>query len=153
VVREQGPGAPQAIGQFRKDGVTGIGIGATTPEQDVVFKGTISDPNDADSVRLEIEVEPLGSPFTNARTHQSALVSVTNGSTATVSVAAGLVNNTSYHWQARTCDRTGRCSQWLTFGGNAETAADFTVVVGGGPPPGTPPGAAATPPLQQGAKP
>ena len=146
VVREQAPGAPQAIGQFRKDGVTGIGIGATTPEQDVVFKGTISDPNDADSVRLEIEVEPLGSPFTNARTHQSVLVSVA-GNSATVAVTASLVNNTPYHWQARTCDRTGRCSPWITFGGNAETAADFTVVVGAAPPP---PG---TPPLQQGAKP
>lgn len=147
VVREQAPASPQAIGQFRKDGVTGIGIGGTALEQDVVFKGTISDPNDADSVRLEIEVEPLGSPFTNARTHQSALVSVTGNSTV-VTVPASLVNNTSYHWQARTCDRTGRCSQWITFGGNTETTADFTVVVGA--PPGTSPNG--TPPPQQGVK-
>lgn len=146
VVRERPPAAPQAIGQFHKDGTTAIAIGAATVEDAVVFRGRISDPNDADSVRLEIELEPLGSPFTNASTHQSPFVSAGSGS-VTVSVpAAGLTNNTGYHWQARTCDRTGRCSPWLAFGGNAETAADFTVLVAP-PPPG--PGA----PLQQGAKP
>lgn len=146
VVRERPPAAPQAIGQFHRDGTTPIAIGTLTIEDAVVFRGRISDPNDADSVRFEIELEPLGSPFTNARTHQSPLVPAGSGS-VTVSVpAAGLTDNTGYHWQARTCDRTGRCSPWLAFGGNAETAADFTVLAAP-PPPG--PGA----PLQQGAKP
>jgi len=138
ITRERPPSPPQAIGQFRKDGVTGIGIGATTPEDAVVLKGTISDPNEADSVRLEIELEPLGSPFTDARTHQSAFVPVSSGSVAVAVTAGELLDNTGYHWQARTCDRTGRCSPWIKFGGNAETAADFTVSLG---PPGTSQGA------------
>ena len=99
-----------------------------------MFKGKISDPNDADSVRFEIELEPLGSPFTNARTHQSAFVSAGSGSTDVLVTASGLTNNTGYHWQARTCDVTGRCSAWVLFGGNAETEADFIVAVP--PPPG-----------------
>ena len=142
VVRERAPAAPQGLGQFRKDGVTAIPVGFTTPEDAVVFKGTISDPNATDSVRLEIELEPLGSPFTDARTQQSPLVSAAAGSVVVSASAVGL-NNTGYHWQARACDRTVRCSAWLSFGGNAETAADFTVLV-------VPLG---TPPLQQGAKP
>jgi hypothetical protein len=141
VVRELPPSAPQALGQFHKDGVTAIPVGGTTPEDGVVFKGTISDPNAGDDVRLEIELEPLGSPFTNARTHQSGFVSAAGGSVAVAANAVGL-SNTGYRWQARTCDRTGRCSAWLQFG-NPEPAADFTVMV---PPLGTPP-------LQQGAKP
>jgi hypothetical protein len=141
LTRELAPNAPQALGQFRMDGVTGIGIGTTTPENAVVFNGTINDPNAADSVRLEIELEPLGSPFTFARTHQSGFAPVRGGSARASVTANGLTNNTGYHWQARTCDRTDRCSAWITFGENAESAADFTVSI---PPPGSPP---------QGAKP
>ena len=98
------------------------------------FKGTVSDPNDADSVRLEIEVEPLGSPFTNVRTNQSDFVPASNGNVV-VSIQAPVSMNTSYHWQARSCDKTNRCSVWLKYGDNAETAADFGVV-----PPAPPPG-------------
>jgi hypothetical protein len=134
IVRELAPGAPQAIGQFKKNGSTALAVGDTTVEDKAVFKGTVSDPNDADEVRLEVELEPLSSPFTNVRTHQSDFVATGNGNTV-VSVEAGLVNTTSYHWQARTCDRTGRCSPWLSFGGNPETAADFTMFVGPPPPP------------------
>jgi hypothetical protein len=140
VVRELAPSAPQALGQFHKDAVTPIAIGGTTPEDGVAFKGTISDPNDADSVRFEIELEPLGSPFTDVRTHQSAFVAASRGSVSATVPAAGLTNNTGYHWQARACDRTGRCSAWLKYGGNAETAPDFTVTIGAPPPPGAPPG-------------
>ncbi|HXM38579.1 MAG TPA: pre-peptidase C-terminal domain-containing protein [Gemmatimonadales bacterium] len=142
VVRERAPAAPQGLGQFRKDGVTAIPVGTVTPEDAVVFKGAISDPNPTDSVRLEIELEPLGSPFTDARTQQSPFVSAAAGSVVVAANAVGL-NNTGYHWQARACDRTGRCSTWIAFGGNTETTADFTVLF-------VP---LATPPLQQGAKP
>ena len=134
VVRELPPPPPQGLGQFHKDGTTIIAIGGTTSEDGVRFKGTVSDPNDADSVRLEIEVEPLGSPFTNVRTNQSDFVPAANGNVV-VSIQAGVSMNTSYHWQARSCDKTNRCSVWLKYGDNAETAADFGVV-----PPAPPPG-------------
>ncbi len=138
VVRELPPGAPQGLGQFKKDGATAIAIGGTTPEDGVVFKGTISDPNPSDSVRLEIELEPIGSPFTDAATNRGLFVAASRGNVS-VSVPASVANNLSYHWQARSCDRTGRCSAWLKFGGNAETAADFTVSIGTPPPPGPAP--------------
>jgi hypothetical protein len=132
VVRERAPIAPQGLGQFRQNGTTSIPVGGTTPEDAVIFTGRIADPNPQDAVRLEIELEPLGSPFTGTATHSSDLVPM-NGSGVNVSVPAGGLQQTGYHWQARTCDRTGRCSAWLSFGLNAESDADFTVAVPPGP--------------------
>ena len=78
VVRERPPVPPQAIGQFRKDGVTSIGIGATTPEDGVVIKER-SRPNRSDAVQLEIEIEPLGIHSSTYRRMQSAFVPVPSG--------------------------------------------------------------------------
>jgi BACON domain-containing protein/pre-peptidase len=128
LVRERPPTPPQGLGQFRANSTTTIGVGDATPETEVVFKGKVDDPNDADLVRLEIELEPLGSPFTGVATHASDFVSAIGAGSQTSVRASGLTNNTGYRWQARTCDNTGRCSVWLQFGNNAETAADFTVV-------------------------
>jgi hypothetical protein len=121
VVKPKPPTAPTGIGQFLKDATTAIAVGAITHEDSVVFKGTINDPNPRDSVRLEIEARVLGTAFSQAATHQSAL---TPGGQIAIR-GGGLVENAGYHWQARTCDNTGRCSAWLSFGSNPESAADF----------------------------
>jgi hypothetical protein len=123
-VRERPPSLPQAIGQFRGDSTTSIGIGAVTPESVAVFKATVNDPNLRDSVRLEIELVQTSSPFSGTASHQSSFVGV--GRTAWIR-ATGLIENAGYHWRARTCDKTSRCSAWLSFGGNPDTAADFFV--------------------------
>ncbi|HWC72884.1 MAG TPA: BACON domain-containing carbohydrate-binding protein, partial [Gemmatimonadales bacterium] len=136
IVHELPPSAPQSLGQFKKDG-SALPIGGTTNENTVVFKGTVSDPNSSDSVRLEIEVEPLGSPFTGSSTHHSPYIAASRGNVA-VSITAGPFDDAGYHWQARSCDKTNRCSAWLTYGGNAETAADFTVNTAAPPPPPAP---------------
>jgi len=125
-VRERAPSAPQAAGQFRKDSTVAIGVGAVTPQDTVVFKATLNDPNPRDSVRLEIEAAPVGSAFSNIPTHQSGLVAVAPGGRTVAVRASGLSENTGYHWQARTCDKTGRCSAWLGYG-NPDPAADFVV--------------------------
>jgi hypothetical protein len=125
-VRERAPSAPQSAGQFRKDSTVAIGVGAVTPQDTVVFKATLNDPNSSDSVRLEVEVAPVGSAFSNSATHQSGLVAVAPGGRTVAVRASGLSENTGHHWQARTCDRTGRCSAWLGFG-NPDPAPDFFV--------------------------
>ena len=129
VVRERAPTPPQQLGQFRANGTTSIRVGETIPETEIVVKGRVTDPNSGDQVRLEIEVEPLTNSFTAVPTNVSDYVSV---GTSTSVHATGLTSGAGYHWQARTCDVTGRCSAWLQFGNNAETDADFTVA----PPPG-----------------
>jgi len=129
VVRERAPVAPQGLGQFRSNGSTAIAIGDSTPENRVVIKGKVDDPNDTQQARLEVEVEPMGSPFTGVATHASDFVSAGGGGTQTSVQVGGLTNNTGYRWQARSCDNTGRCSAWLQFGNNADTAMDFKVVI------------------------
>ncbi|OLD20751.1 MAG: hypothetical protein AUJ01_03650 [Acidobacteria bacterium 13_1_40CM_3_65_5] len=124
VVRERAPSLPQAIGQFRGDSTASIGIGAVTPESVAVFKATVNDPNLRDSVRLELEVVEVSSPFSGTATHVSNYLGV--GQTAWIR-ATGLTENAGYHWRARTCDRTLRCSSWVSFGGNSDAASDFWV--------------------------
>jgi hypothetical protein len=124
VVRERAPSLPQSIGQFRSDSTTSIGIGATTPESAAVFKATLNDPNLRDSVRLELEVVEVSSPFSSTASHQSNYLGV--GQTAWIRVT-GLTENAGYHWRARTCDKTLRCSSWVSFGGNSDAVSDFWV--------------------------
>ena len=119
-VKELSPSQP-ATGQFRANGTTAIAVGAVTPESTVVFKATVNDPNPGDSVRLEVEVEGLA---TGPQTHVSPFVP--RGTPVALPVTP-LNDNEGYHWRARTCDQTGRCSTWFNFGGNVDPAVDFVV--------------------------
>ncbi|HEY2805839.1 MAG TPA: Ig-like domain-containing protein [Gemmatimonadales bacterium] len=122
----QPPSAPTATTQLKTDGTTAIGVGATTDEATVLFQASVNDPDPADVVRLEVEVQPLGTAFTNAATGASPAVA--RGSVATATIG-GLADNMAYHWQFRAVDETGRASAWTSFGGNAESAADLRVAL------------------------
>ncbi|HEY6107381.1 MAG TPA: hypothetical protein VIV56_00635 [Gemmatimonadales bacterium] len=116
------PNAPTTLGQARGDG-TGLLTGATTDTNFVLLGGVVSDPDPGDQLRLEVEVRPLGTAFT-APTDSSA--PVVDGGALQVSVGP-LPGATSYHWRARAVDQAGDTSGWVSYGGNAETAADFTI--------------------------
>ena len=123
-VRERAPGTPQSIAQLRGDSTMAIGVGQTNSDSVTVFRAVVSDSNARDSVRLEVEVVPVTSPFSGTASHQSSYVAV--GQTAWIR-ARGLTENVAHHWQARACDKTARCSAWVSFGGNTEAATDFLV--------------------------
>jgi hypothetical protein len=120
------PAVPISRAQLRANGTTGIPLGGASGGTTVVFRGTVSDPNAVQPVRLQVEVKPVGTAFTGTMTCQSALV--TSGTAATCSVS-GLAGNTSYHWQARAVDSLGAASTWASYATNAETAADFWSVL------------------------
>ena len=122
----QPPAAPAALAQLRGSDQTPIPVGGTMSTRSAVFRGTITDADPGDQLRLEVELRPLGTAFTNVFTAQSAPLG--SGSIAEITVS-GLTDNTSYHWQARVVDQTGRASTWTSFGFNGEAAADFTVAV------------------------
>jgi hypothetical protein len=124
VVHERAPSTPQSIAQLRADSTTAIAVGGITPDGVTVFRGVVNDPNAGDSVRLELEILPTSSPPSGTPTHQGAFVAA--GQTARVAIA-GLSENTAYQWRARSCDKTLRCSAWVSFGGNADAATDFVV--------------------------
>jgi hypothetical protein len=116
------PDPPTSLGQFRTGG-SPIAVAGVTTETSVVFKATVTDGDPGDALRLELQVEKVGTTF-NATAAVSAPVA--NGQTATVTFGAPFEDNSGYHWRVRTCDQTNRCSAWVSFGsGNPETAADF----------------------------
>ncbi|MGH7752585.1 MAG: hypothetical protein ACREN5_07190, partial [Gemmatimonadales bacterium] len=123
----QDPNSPAGLGQFESNGTTPIPVGGTLPILDggVIFKGTVSDPDPGSSLSLQVEVRPISAGFSNVATNSSGPVA--SGAQATVSFSASLL--TSYHWQARVCDQTSRCSGWFSFPQpvpNPETEADFS---------------------------
>jgi hypothetical protein len=119
------PNTPANLAQFKADAATSIPTGGATNETSVVLKGDVSDPNLGNTVKLQVEVRPIGTDFTNAMTGESALLP--NGSPASVTVGS-LVNGTSYHWQARVVDDNGAASTWASFGGgNTEADKDFLI--------------------------
>lgn len=113
---------PTALGQFKSDGVTALAVGATNATRTLILKGTVTDPAQSEPVRLEVEYQPVGTAFTNVANGSSTLA--TPGTTVQVTTAV-LIDNASYHWQAREVSQSGRTSAWTPFGGNAESAADF----------------------------
>ncbi len=120
------PDPPASLTQLKSDGVTVIPTGGTTDEATMLARGVVNDSDVGDVVRLEVEVRPLGTAFTNAATASSP--SVARGTAATASVT-GLQDAVAYHWQARAVDETGRASAWTPYGGNAETDADVRVAI------------------------
>jgi len=88
------------------------------------MKGGVSDPS-GNTVKLDVEVQPVGKSFTGTPTISSALL--TSGSTASVTVS-GLANG-QYKWQARATNSKGVSGSWQAAGGNALDAIDFIVLV------------------------
>ena len=126
VTRPRAPTGPTTLAQLRADSLTAVPPGGSTDQATVVLRGVLADPDPQDSLRLEVEVRPVGTAFTGVPTQLGGRVA--NGQNGFVAVP-GLTNNTGYHWQARTADQTGRASGWTTFGGNAETAPDFSTSI------------------------
>jgi uncharacterized protein YjdB len=124
------PDPPTSLGQFRTAAGGGTEItpvGGVTTETSVVFKATVTDGDPGDALRLELQVEKVGTNFGATATAVSAPVA--SGQPASVTFGAPFADNTGYHWRVRTCDQTNRCSGWVSFGSNAETAADFSIAV------------------------
>jgi hypothetical protein len=122
------PNPPINLAQFKSDSETVIPVGGTTDERTVVFKGTVSDP-DGDMVKLQVELRRLdeyGGQFDETKGGLKDSVSVENGSEA-VACAYGLID-ADYHWRARAVDEHGEPSEWVDFGDNDISEADFTVI-------------------------
>jgi len=121
------PDPPESINQFILDTNEIIPVGDTVEHSEIGTKATVTDP-DGDDVKLEVELRRLNeheSHFLERFTQESELVADGNNATA---IAYGLVNG-DYHWRARTKDEHGFVSEWVDFGNNAQTAADFSVEI------------------------
>jgi hypothetical protein len=116
------------LAQFRVNLGTSIAVGGYANETRVRFEANVSDTDNPDTLYLCVEVQPIGTSFTNTETACGNSVSYTGTALlATVTIDTGLSHGTSYHWQARVKDIGNDYSSWLSYGGNAESAADFTI--------------------------
>src|SRR2546430_2011551 len=96
------PTGPDSLVQLRRDSSTLIRTGGSVPEPSIVMRAALRDSGLTDPVRLELEIQPVGTDFQGQATAASDPTS--SGAHAYVSVG-GLKNNTGYHWQARVVDR------------------------------------------------
>jgi hypothetical protein len=120
----QPPATPTNASQYKGDCATAIPVGGTTDDLTACFTATVSDSDPGATIRLAVELEPVGTAFTGTAT--AVGTAVASGTTASVTVS-GLLDSTSYHWQYWAIDQTSRISAKSSFGGNAETAPDLTV--------------------------
>jgi FlgD Ig-like domain/Cohesin domain len=113
------PNAPSAMNQYKADGTTVIPEGGIAGENKVVFKVTVSDPDD-EPVKLQIEVKKTTEAFNGTQLLQSNGV---NSGTQVTLIRENL-NVGSYKWRCRTMDARGKFSAWTEFGTPGNT--DFT---------------------------
>ena len=112
--------------QLQADSATTIPVGGSATSSSVVVSAVLADSDATATLRLEIEVQPVGTSFAGHATSQSTPAS--SGARA-YALANGLADNTNYHWQARVVDQKGDSTTWQTFGGSAETVIDFRISI------------------------
>jgi parallel beta-helix repeat protein len=103
--------------------LTDLPVGETIYEDTVAFLGEVSDP-DGDQVKMQIELRRLDEydgSFIGIPTHEGELLDSDGGA---IIIVYGLSPG-SYHWQARTIDEHGFVSDWVDFGDNDISEADF----------------------------
>jgi len=103
-------------GQFRMDD-SFLGVGAWTNGSDIKVKARL-DEDDDETVKLQVEIQPIGIDFTGATVYESAFVAA--GTIAIATVPLSLGGPSEYHWRARAVDVNGRMSAWVSFGGNPD---------------------------------
>ena len=117
------PALPTGLGQFV--GATPIPVGGGAGgnlggSQTVTFKATVTDPNIGDSIAIEVEVKDTTMTLNGTGLTRGVGVPTNGTASVSVSVPAGVIIATNYHWRARACDKTNRCSGWVAFGGNID---------------------------------
>jgi len=104
------------------------GYATYTNQTTVVFKASVSDPDNPDTDQLCVEVKPIASAFDGSTNITCGTGVALSGSPATASVTvSGLSDATSYHWRAENKDGGALTSSWVSYGGNSESTADVSV--------------------------
>ncbi len=112
-----GPGTNK--GQFKSDGTTAISINGGTNETSLVFMAS-SSAQVSVNLQLQVEVDPIGVPFTEDNIITGSAVSYSGTPVTASTTVSGLSTSTpQYHWRARLKNvGTNEFSNWVAFGGN-----------------------------------
>jgi hypothetical protein len=122
----QGPDLPAALQQLQSGDQSPIPVGGAATSNTIFIAAMVSDSDPGQTLRLEVEVEPIETPFTGQPNYVSPVVP--NHTTASATIGP-LTVNTEYHWQVRARNNAARLSAWVSFPespGNPETDTDFS---------------------------
>ncbi|HEX5455988.1 MAG TPA: hypothetical protein VFW77_01340 [Candidatus Saccharimonadales bacterium] len=122
------PDTPTSPAQKTTSDVT-ISTGSWHNSGSVKFTASVSSANASDTIQLCVEAQPLGTGFSNSGSCGTGVSYSGSAVTATVTLS-GLSTNTQYHWQAKAQNAYGS-SGWASYGGNAESSADFGIDTSG----------------------
>ncbi|MGH7595115.1 MAG: T9SS type A sorting domain-containing protein [bacterium] len=114
------PHAPSAVNQYNHYDNTAITEGDTIDANRIVFKATISDPDD-EPVKLQIELRKITDTFTGVPTQESNLAN----SGTLVSITTDILAAVGYKWRYRVMDVLGLANDWVEFGTPGNT--DFVI--------------------------
>jgi hypothetical protein len=109
--------------------ITGEAIIGTSSGGLVCLAANVFDADYAENLTLEVEAVPTLTSFTNVATYRSSEVSSINSVDFVSVLVPDIILDQSYHWQARVVDASGLASEWISYGGNAEVAPDFSATL------------------------
>ena len=119
------PNSPSSLAQKTTGDVT-LTTGSWHNSINLKFTATASDTDNPDTLQLCIEIDQLGTSFSNTEDSCGSGVSYV-GSGITVSHTITVTDAQEYHWQARVKDAGGLYSSWVSYDVNAESARDIGV--------------------------
>ena len=124
------PDHPRELVQLTNDGRTRLQAGDTIVQHELILRAVLSDPDSADTLTLEAELQKVGEAFKGTPTHSAVGQPTIANTPITVDLQVSVPTDGSYHWQARARDGSGNLSEWRSFpfpSSNFETSADFIV--------------------------
>lgn len=126
ITADTAPNSPTSLTQQKTDTTT-ISTGGWINNTSVLFGAQVSDTDNPDTLQLCVEKKPIGTGFSNVEDSCGSSVSYSGSALPASVTISGLTDPTQYHWQARVKDAAGLYSSWVSYGGNAESAADFGI--------------------------
>lgn len=112
-----------SLAQYKSDGTTAIVSGDYTGETTAVFKFSMSSTNASDTLTPQVEVQPLGTTFTNTATKTGSAVAYSGSPVTGTVTVTGLTSGTTYHWQASASNTAGT-GAWTAMGGSPDFGID-----------------------------
>ncbi len=126
IVSDTPPNSPTSLSQKTTSDVSIPQFGWTS-QTSVKFTAIASDPDLTDTLALCVEVDPIGTAFSNTEDACGTAVSYSGTPINVEYTRTGLTNGVQYHWQARLLDGNSNYSSWVSFGTNTETQRDFGI--------------------------
>jgi len=120
------PNTPTALAQKKVDDSV-IATGNWSNQNSVKFTVSATDGDASDTLYLCVESKDLATAFTNAEDLCGTGIAYSGVAVTPIVTLTSITDATQYHWQVRVKDQSGLYSAWVSYGGNAESAADFGI--------------------------